>query len=180
MWTFAYKFEGAQLVRFKARQAIAGHKGVLTPGIDYDPHTCYHGAASLQDLMLLTNYALNQELHTAETDIKRAYLSAQMPDRPDGTKVMVRQGSGTRMFAAKGSYAPGTQDMTARMLNLGGFDAKCTMSDGATMTSESILMTNTSGEMAEELICTVWRAWYGHPVASAPYLFKAELLRKSG
>ena len=155
VWRFVYKFEGNVLTKFKARQTIAGHPGVLTPGIDFDPNNTYHGAASVDDLKLLTQLALHLDLITSESDIQRAYLAAYMPDTPTGKKVHVRQSRGTRMRTPQSCFIAGSQNMFHQEVNAAGIS----------MTSADIQLTNDTGPRSMELICIVWRAWYGHPVS---------------
>lgn len=83
-WVFKVKWNGNELIKFKARLCIAGWG--LTQGQHYIES--YTGAAPIGDLYLLESLRALYDLDCFEIDLVQAYCNEKMPTQPDGHPVI--------------------------------------------------------------------------------------------
>lgn len=84
-WVFKIKWNGDELVKFKARLTVAGWG--LKQGTHYVEN--YTGTAPIGDLYLLESLKVLYNLDNYEDDLVQAYCNVPMPPQPNGQPVIV-------------------------------------------------------------------------------------------
>lgn len=93
-WVFAYKWDDAKLLKFKARLVLAAWN--MVRGVDY--RESYSGTSPPSDLFDLEAVAVEKQWLIWESDHVQAYLSADLSKRPDGAPVVAAFPSGCKRF----------------------------------------------------------------------------------